>query len=90
MYSTMKRRGNDRFHVISMWNIRCAFVVYFLPNYPTEGNSVMICHCFFTTKIAKNGLTNSLVNVTEGLGCHMFQDFHRSSYTLTKYFLFNI
>ena len=25
-YSTLKRRGNGRFHVVSTWNIRCVFV----------------------------------------------------------------
>ena len=26
VYSTLKRRGNDRFHVVSMWNKRGVFV----------------------------------------------------------------
>ena len=26
MYSTLKQRGNERFHVVSMWNTRGVFV----------------------------------------------------------------
>ena len=34
VYSTLKRRGNDRFHVVSRWNPRDVFVgFFFIPGF---------------------------------------------------------
>ena len=42
VYSTLKRRGNDRFHVVSTWNTRGVFVGKGL----AQGSSCEFCEMF--------------------------------------------
>ena len=41
VYFTLKRCGNDRFHVVSTWNTRCVFRNTFMKS-KSISNSVMI------------------------------------------------
>ena len=43
VYSTLKRHGNDRFHVVSTWNTHVVFVVRLPQNVLRTGN---ITRCF--------------------------------------------
>ena len=57
VYSTLKRRGNDRFHVVSTWDTRVVFVGWIRPwqslqckNFMTKENLRMKIVTFFYSK----------------------------------------